>query len=88
MYQVVCTKTCDHADDAKVKVFSYSEKNAAIACFNENVNKLLAKCTGNEFLQMKMSMHQHKALIQIEGTHYLIAIVEDGGLFDKASKED
>ena len=81
MFQVVCTRTLDNADDVEAKVFDYEKKTDAIACFNEKVKAKIDEAVNNEYLQVKMSMHKHKALIQFEGAHYLIAIVKDGGLF-------
>ena len=82
MYQVVCTRTLDNVDDAQVHVFDYADKKDAIECFNEELSKTLKKAIDNEFLQVKMSMHNYRALIRFESTHCLIAIVEDGGIFD------
>lgn len=81
MYQVVCTCACDNADDAVVKVLDYTDKDTAVACFNEKLKELIGKAAANEYLQLKMSMHHHKALVQIEGTQYLVALIKNGGLF-------
>ena len=85
MYQVVCTKTLDNADDVAVKVLDYEDKKIAIKCFDEKVKTILDKVFKNEFLSVKVSMHARRALIHVENAHYLVALVKDGGLFDNAS---
>ena len=77
MYNVVYTKSLEHADDIETRVWEYENLNLAIELFNEQVNKLVAKVLENEFLHANISIHRHKALIRIEGTHYCIAIVDD-----------
>ena len=77
MYNVVYTKSLEHADDIETKVWEYENLNLAIELFNEQVNKLITEVLENEFLHANISIYRHKALIRIEGTHYCIAIVDD-----------
>ena len=77
MYNVVYTKSLEYADDIETRVWEYETLDLAINLFNEQVNKLVAEILENEFLQAKISIHRHKALIRIEGTHYCISIVDD-----------
>ncbi len=76
MFNVVYTKSLEHADDIETKVWEYENLDLAIELFNEQVNKLVAEVLENEFLHANISIHRHKALIRIEGTHYCIAIVD------------
>ena len=76
MYNVVYTKSLEHADDIETKVWEYENLNLAIELFNEQVNKLVAEVLENKFLRANISIHRHKALIRIESTHYCIAIVD------------
>ena len=77
MYNVVYTKSLEHADDIETRVWEYENLDLAINLFNEQVNKLVAEVLENEFLHANISIYRHKALIRIEGTHYCIAIVDD-----------
>ena len=77
MYNVVYTKSLEHADDIETKVWEYENLNLAIELFNEQVNKLVAEVLENKFSHANINIHRHKALIRIEGTHYCIAIVDD-----------
>ena len=77
MYNVVYTESLEHADDIKIRVWEYETLDLAIKLFNDQVNKLVAEVLENEFLHVNISIHRHKALIRIEGTHYCIAIVDD-----------
>lgn len=77
MYNVVYAKSLEYADDIETRVWEYETLDLAINLFNEQVNKLVAEILENEFLQAKISIHRHKALVRIEGTHYCIAIVDD-----------
>ena len=77
MYNVVYTKSLEHADDIETRLWEYEKLDSAVNLFNDQVNKLVAEVLENEFLQAKISIHKHKALIRIEGTHYCIAIVDD-----------
>lgn len=77
MYNVVYTKSLEHADDIETRVWEYENLDLAINLFNDKVNKLVAEVLENEFLHANISIHRHKALIRIEGTHYCIAIVDD-----------
>ena len=77
MYNVVYTKSLEHADDIETRVWEYETLDLAIKLFNDQVNKLVAEVLENEFLHANSSIHRHKALIRIEGTHYCIAIVDD-----------
>ena len=76
MYNVVYAKSLEYADDIETRVWEYETLDLAINLFNEQVNKLVAEILENEFLQAKISIHRHKALVQIEGTHYCISIVD------------
>ena len=77
MYNVVYTKSLEHADDIETRVWEYENLDLAIKLFNDKVNKLVAEVLENEFLHANISIYRHKALIRIEGTHYCIAIVDD-----------
>ena len=77
MYNVVYTESLEHADDIETRVWEYENLDLAIKLFNDQVNKLVAEVLENEFLRANISIHRHKALIRIEGTHYCIAIVDD-----------
>ena len=77
MYNVVYTKSLEHADDIETRVWEYENLDLAIKLFNDQVNKLVAEVLENEFLNTNISIYRHKALIRIEGTHYCIAIVDD-----------
>ena len=77
MYNVVYTKSLEYADDIETRVWEYENLDLAIKLFNDQVNKLVAEVLENEFLHANISIHRHKALIRIEGTHYCIAIVDD-----------
>ena len=77
MYKVVYTKTLDNADDIVAESWEYEDKDLAIALFNERMNKLLAEILDNGFFNAKISIHGHRALVQIESTHYCIAVVDD-----------
>ena len=77
MYNVVYAKSLEYADDIETRVWEYETLDLAINLFNEQVNKLVAEILENEFLQAKISIHRHKALVRIEGTHYCISIVDD-----------
>ena len=77
MFNVIYTKSLEHADDIETKVWEYENLDLAIELFNEQVNKLVAEVLENEFLHANISIYRHKALIRIEGTHYCIAIVDD-----------
>ena len=77
MFNVVYTKSLAHADDIETKVWESENLDLAIELFNEQVNKPVAEVLENEFLHANISIHRHKALIRIEGTHYCIAIVDD-----------
>ena len=77
MYNVVYTKSLEHADDIETRVWEYENLDLAIELFNEQVNKLVTEVLENEFLHANISIYRHKALIRIEGTHYCIAIVDD-----------
>lgn len=76
MYKVVYTKSLEYADDIETRVWEYENLDLAIELFNEQVNKLVAEVLENEFLNANISIHRHKALIRIEGTHYCIAVVK------------
>ena len=76
MYKVVYTKSLEHADDIETRLWEYENLDSAVNLFNDQVNKLVAEVLENEFLQAKISIHKHKALIRIESTHYCIAIVK------------
>ena len=76
MYKVVYTKSLEYADDIETRLWEYENLDSAVNLFNDQVNKLVAEVLENEFLQAKISIHKHKALIRIEGTHYCIAIVK------------
>lgn len=80
MYTYIYTKTLDNADGIVVKALDFENEDDAVDCFNDKVKALVEEAFNNKFLQFKMSMHEHKALIQIEGVHHCIAIVKDGGL--------
>ena len=77
MYNVVYTKSLEHADDIETRVWEYENLDLAIKLFNDQVNELVAEVLENEFLHANISIYRHKALIRIEGTHYCIAIVDD-----------
>ena len=77
MFNVVYTKSLEHADDIETRVWEYENLDLAIELFNEQVNKLVAEVLENKFLHANINIHRHKALIRIEGTHYCIAIVDD-----------
>ena len=79
MYNVVYTKSLEHADDIETRVWEYENLDLAIKLFNDQVNKLVAEVLENAFLHLhaNISIYRHKALIRIEGTHYCIAIVDD-----------
>lgn len=83
MFNVIFTKSLDHVDEIISKTWEYKDKNDAIALFNEQVKVLMNEAIENEYLKCKISMHRHKALIKLEDTHYVIAVVEDGGIFDQ-----
>ena len=76
MYKVVYTKSLEYADDIETRLWEYENLDSAVNLFNDQVNKLVAEVLENEFLQAKISIHKHKALIRIESTHYCIAIVK------------
>lgn len=76
MYKVVYTKSLENADDIETRLWEYENLDLAINLFNEQVHKLVAEVLENEFLQAKISIHRHKALVCIESTHYCIAIVD------------
>ena len=76
MYNVVYTKSLEHADDIETRVWEYENLDSAVNLFNDQVNKLVAEVLENEFLQAKISIHKHKALIRIESTHYCIDIAK------------
>lgn len=76
MYKVVYTKSLEYADDIETRVWEYENLDSAVNLFNDQVNKLVAEVLENEFLQAKISIHKHKALIRIESTHYCIAVVK------------
>ena len=77
MYRVIYTKTLDHADDVIAESEVFEDEKSAIAAFNDSVQSHISIMLNNELLNCKMSIHKHKALIKIEGTHYCIAIVKD-----------
>ena len=77
MYNVVYTKSLEHADDIETRAWEYENLDLAIKLFNDQVNKLVAEVLVNEFLNTNIGIYRHKALIRIEGTHYCIAIVDD-----------
>ena len=76
MYKVVYTKSLEYADDIETRVWEYENLDSAVNLFNDQVNKHVAEVLENEFLQAKISIHKHKALIRIESTHYCIAVVK------------
>ena len=80
MCTYIYTKTLDNADGVVAKSLNFENEDDAIECFNDKVKALVEEALSNEFLQFKMSMHKRKALVQIEGVHHCIAIVENGGL--------
>lgn len=77
MYKVIYTKTRDYADDVIAESTSFEDEKPAFELFNNYVNSLVNEMLYNELLNCKMSIHAHKAVIKIEGTHYCIAIVKD-----------
>ena len=77
MYKVIYTKTRDYADDVIAESTSFKDEKPAFELFNNYVNSLVNEMLYNELLNCKMSIHNHKAVIKIEGTHYCIAIVKD-----------
>lgn len=83
MFNVIYTESLDRADDIISKSFEYEDEKDAIAFFNEEVKRLINEILGNEYLKCKISIYRHKALIKIENRHCVIAIVKDGGIFDK-----
>ena len=80
MYTVICTKSRDNADELETQAFDYTLIKDAISLFKERVQKLVDEALNNEFLNVKMSLHKYKALVVIESTHYVVSIVEDGGV--------
>lgn len=76
MYKVIYTKTRDNADDVIAESTNFEDEKPAIELFNNYVNSLVNEMLYNELLVCKMSIHNHKASIKIEGTHYCIAIVK------------
>lgn len=75
MYKVIYTKSLDNADEVVAQIFEHKELQDAIESFNENVKYVMKLAFDNEYVNCKVSMHKHKALIKIEDTHYCIAIV-------------
>ena len=80
MYAVIYTKSLDNANEMVAKSYEYESKDDAIKLFNEYVLKVLNEALENEYLNCKMSITQHKALIKIEDTHYCIAVMLDEDL--------
>jgi len=76
-HKVIYTKTLSNADDVIAESFEYADKKDAIALFKERVNKLVNEILDNEFLNAKISIHKHVALIKIENTHHCISVVDD-----------
>ena len=76
MYNVIYTRTRDHADDVIAESTSFKDEKSAIKLFNNYVNSHVNEMLCNELLDCKMSIHNHKASIKIEGTHYCIAVVK------------
>lgn len=83
MYTVIYTKSLENANDMVAKSWEYEKHDDAIALFNEKVNELVNKALSNEFINFKMSMNDHKALIHFESVHHCISVVKDGGIFDE-----
>ena len=81
MFNVIYTMSLDRADEVVAKTWSFENKENAVVQFNEKLLDVINEAIGNEYLQCKVSMHKHKAVIHLMDTHYVIAVVEDGGIF-------
>lgn len=77
MYKMIYTKTLDNVDEITAESWEYQKKEDAIALFKERVSMLLKEILGNEFLNAKISIHGHKALVKIESEHHCFAVVDD-----------
>lgn len=75
MCKVIYTKSCDNADEMKVEEHSFDMLDKAISYFNDTVKSIVDVALNNEFLDVKMSMHKHKALIKIESEHHCVALI-------------
>ena len=76
MFKVITTKTLDHADQIEANSIEFDNRDDAIAAFDTKLKQLVNDAfNNNEFLHIEISVHNYKALVKIEGTHYCIAIV-------------
>ena len=74
MNRVICTTSRDAADDVEDSVEEFEDFNAARAAFDQRIKRLMYEALDNEFLNCTLSMHNHKALMRMEGTHYCVVL--------------
>lgn len=74
MYKVIYTKSLENADDIEASVEVFEDINQARAAFDQIVKRLMYEALDNEYLNYKMSIHNHKALMKIEGQHYCVVL--------------
>ena len=74
MHKVIYTKSLDNADEVEASAEEFEDINQARAAFDQIVKKLMYNALDNEYLKCKMSIHNHKALVQIEGQHHCVVL--------------
>lgn len=77
MFNVIYTASCDSADEMIAQTWQFKEKNDAINCFNKTLQNHIDEIKNNSLLNARLSIHHYRTFVQIEGTHYCIAIVDD-----------
>ena len=82
MYDVIYTKSRDNADEIVAKTWSFEKHEDACVLFKEHVKRLYDEALDNQFLNFKLSLHNYRAMVKIEGTHYVVALVKDKGILE------